>query len=295
MASKDPTIERRARGSLRLDHGDNSAPHRADPCSRFDAPPPVDRERSRIRSNLKRGITEGQFVAHYQPIVDAQTSRVVSMEALLRWRHPVRGLLRPAHFIAAAHRTGLLHRLDRAALRQATRQIEQWHGEGLSACPIAVNISADHFARSDLVSFVARMLEESGCAPEMLELELTEGVVVTDVPRVERTMRALRDMGIRLSIDDFGVLYASLSYLRKLPLNRLKLDRSFLHDLEDEKTRVVVRAMIDLAHELGLEVTAEGVETEPQAQFLRECGCDRLQGFLFERVLPRESAARWLQ
>jgi EAL domain-containing protein (putative c-di-GMP-specific phosphodiesterase class I) len=250
--------------------------------------------RGRGRERLLDGLDRHEFIVHYQPIVDATSQQVVSMEALLRWQHPQRGLLRPSHFIPTAERSGIVHLLDRVALQQVTRQISEWRSAGLAVRPVSINISADHFDRDDLTRFIERQLEQNDCPAEMIELELTESALLRDPAAAARTMNTLQAMGIRLSLDDFGVVYASLNYLRKLPLNKLKIDRSFLHELDDHRTQAVLRGIIDLAHKLDLQVIAEGVETRPQARFLELSRCDSLQGFLFGDVLGSDAAGRCL-
>lgn len=241
-------------------------------------------ERFDLEADLHQAIDRGEFELHYQPIIDLATSKLVSFEALARWRHPTRGLLLPGRFISIAEESGLIVRLGNLVLREACRQATS-SGAELGACfDIAVNVSALQFERSDFVDEVARILAETGLAPARLTLELTESSMMPDRVDAHEQLHALKALGIRLAIDDFGVGYSSLSSLRKLPIDILKIDRSFIEELGRPRgTTELVRAIIALAKSLDLRVIAEGVETPHQLDALRELGCHEVQGFLLGR------------
>ena len=233
---------------------------------------------------------------HYQPIVDLATGRVVGFEALVRWQHPRRGQVPPLSFIPLAEETGLIHPLGRWVLETACRQAAAWRDahEG-SNLVMSVNLSGRQFAQPDLVDEVAGILIESRLAPEALELEITKSVVMDESEVGVRTLRRLRDLGVRLVLDDFGTGYSSLSYLKHLPLDTIKIDRSFVAGLSEDADRSIVEAVVPLAHGLRIGVVAEGIETEAQRRRLIELGCGLGQGYLFSRPVPAAEAGRLLR
>ncbi len=246
------------------------------------------REPDAAEDDIARGICEGEFLVHYQPVVDARTLSVASAEALLRWNHPEHGLLRPHAFITYAERSGQILALDRIALHQAATQVRAWQLISCGPSSVSVNCSALHFSTADPLGPLLRALGDTGCPPELIDLELTENVLIGDVERAIRAINAVSALGISLTIDDFGVEYAALNYLRRLPARGLKIDRSFVVDLDNDKTRTIVAATIRLAHRLGLRVTAEGVETRAQEHFLRATNCDFLQGYRYGAPMAAE-------
>ena len=231
---------------------------------------------------LCRVIERDELRVHYQPVFSADGRRALSMEALIRWQHPERGLLAPGEFIATAEESGHIVAIGTWVLTEACRQALLWHqadGEGLS---VSVNVSARQLADPHLVKTVSQVLAYSGLPSSMLVLEITESVLLADTEETIATLQALKDLGVTLAIDDFGTGYSSLSYLRRLPVDIVKVDRSFVDGLgSGREDRAIVAAMIQLAHQLGLKVVAEGVETEVQLGELRELGCDAVQGFYF--------------
>jgi diguanylate cyclase (GGDEF)-like protein/PAS domain S-box-containing protein len=247
-------------------------------------------ERMRIEEALREAVERQEFELHYQPQVDLATGRVIGAEALIRWRHPEMGLISPARFIPLAEETGLIVPIGHWVLRTACEQTTAWDRAGLSdlhGLRIAVNLSARQFAQPDLVQSIADALRDSGIAPDRLEIELTEGLVMTDVENVIETLHDLKKLGVQLSIDDFGTGYSSLSYLQRFPIDVLKIDQSFVRDITGSSGEgTIVHTIISMAHNLGLRVIAEGVETEAQLAYLKKHECDEMQGFYFSRPLP---------
>lgn len=245
-------------------------------------------ERLSLESDLRRAVEQEQFIVHYQPRVDARTLRMTGMEALVRWRHPERGLIQPGDFIGLAEETGMIMSIGEQVLRQACRQACTWRRAGYSL-RIAVNLSARQFLDAYLVQRVEEVLIESGLSANDLELEITESAAMEYPEEAIVKLKQLADMGIHLAIDDFGTGHSSLNYLKRFPLHVLKIDRTFVRDIADDPDDAsIVSATIGLAHELGLRVVAEGVEDEQQSRFLRQRGCDEFQGFLYGRPEPAD-------
>ena len=258
-------------------------------CVAFHASMQVDTlARLELENDLRRGIANGELRVHYQPIVMVASVHITEMEALVRWQHPTRGLLPPASFISIAEETGLIVPLGKWVLEEACRQMAAWHAEVLTAPPMSmsVNLSPREFQSPNLVEGVACILRATGLPPGYLKLEITEGVVMRDVEATITTLWRLKQLGIRIAIDDFGTGYSSLGYLKRLPLDVLKIDRSFVSGLgHNPEDAAIVRAIIAMAKSLGLAVTGEGVETEEQANLLRVWGCDRGQGYYYGKPL----------
>ena len=256
------------------------------------------RDRLVMENALRQALEREELTVFYQPQVDLKTSRVIGAEALVRWRHPEMGMIAPARFIPLAEETGLILPLGDWVLRQACRQAAVWACEG-RPLRVAVNLSARQLGAPDLVRQVEAALAETGLDPRLLDLELTESALIAQGEGAADRLRRLRGRGVRVSVDDFGTGYSSLAYLRQFPLDMLKVDRSFIIDLAGpDKTssqdRAVVRAVIDMAHALDLEVIAEGVETEAQRAALRSLDCDAMQGFLFSPPVPAECLEAFL-
>ncbi|MBN2753211.1 MAG: EAL domain-containing protein [Rhodospirillaceae bacterium] len=251
--------------------------------------------RKEIRTDLKHAIERGDFVLHYQPKMRIQTGRIEGAEALVRWNHPDRGAISPADFIPLAESSGLILPLGRWILHEACRQAQAWSKSEDTCMRIAVNISPVQFLRDDMVQAVRQTLDETGLSADLLELEITEGVLLHHEDNVAKRLHALRDMGVRLSIDDFGTGYSSLSYLKKLPVNTLKIDQSFVRAIEpgNDDARICT-AIIGLAHDIGLEVVAEGIEWQNHIDFLNAESCDLGQGFFISKPLPAEKMSAFL-
>jgi diguanylate cyclase (GGDEF)-like protein/PAS domain S-box-containing protein len=252
-------------------------------------------ERLALESSLRRALSQGELELHYQPLLELATGRVHGVEALLRWRHPERGLILPAEFVPLAELTGLILPIGPWVLRTACAQVRRWQESGSHGLGLAVNISTRQFQQADLVAEVRRALQDSGLPPHSLDLEVTESHAMQDAESATETLRALKALGVRLSIDDFGVGHSSLGYLKRLPIDTLKIDRSFVRDIDsDPDDAAIVTAVLALARTLKLQVVAEGVENEEQLAFLRGLGCDRMQGNLFSPALPAEECASLL-
>jgi len=248
------------------------------------------RERVEMEALLRHALERGQLVLQFQPRVSVTDGRMVGVEALVRWRHPSLGLVPPARFIPLAEETGLIEELDLWVLREACSRAAQWRRDGMDPGRVSVNLSARQFQQAGLAERVRTALQESGLSPSALELEITESTVMRDTEEAAGVLRSLKALGVALSIDDFGTGYSSLSYLKRFPIDVLKIDRSFVKDVvEDANGAAITRAIIALAHGLNLEAVAEGVETAPQVAFLKENGCDEIQGYYFSPpVWPEE-------
>ena len=249
-----------------------------------------------MEADLRRALERAELLLHYQPKVDLASGEITGAEALLRWQHPQRGLVAPGMFIPLAEETGLILPIGEWVLATACAQVRAWQVQGLEAVPVAVNLSARQFRKADLAETVHRVLRESGIAPRLLELELTESMIMRDPQAAAATMQQLKALGVRLALDDFGTGYSSLNYLRRFPVDSLKIDRSFISDAAcDPSAAAVATSIVAIAHSLGLHAVAEGVETREQLAFLRNCGCDSLQGYYFSRPVPAADFAALLR
>lgn len=250
-------------------------------------------ERVTIESDLRNALARGEFELHYQPQVDSRSQAVFGMEALLRWRHPERGLLLPGSFITIAEETGLIIAIGEWVLHEACRQVQHWHDAGHSGLRVAVNLSARQLQNQNLLKQVQSAIDKSGITPQTLELEITESMLMTDPEAATALSHRLTDLGLRLAIDDFGSGYSSLSYLKRFPVAVLKIDRSFVHDLSSEPgDSAIIAAIMAMATSLGLDVIAEGVETAEQLRILGDHGCHAVQGYYFSRPRPAEEIDR---
>ena len=246
----------------------------------------VTQERVKLESELHEALRTGQFELHYQPKVDTATGRINSAEALIRWRHPLRGLLLPAEFMPVAEACGLLDAIGEWVLCEACRQGAIWQLRGPRPLRIAVNLAPSQFRLVDLVAQIRRALDGSGLDPSLLEIELTETAVMSDAEESVHILEAISRMGVLVSVDDFGTGYSSMSYLRRFPIDKLKIDRCFVEQMTTrQEDASIVGAIISLAHSLRLKVIAEGVETPEQLQLLTKLGCDQYQGFYFSPAL----------
>jgi len=244
-------------------------------------------QRLRLENDLHRAIERGELVLHYQPRYELATGALCACEALLRWQHPQRGEVSPTEFVPLAEESGLIAPIGAWVLREACRQLQRWQAQGLDVRPVSVNLSARQFRHQELLSMVHAVLDETGVAPHLLELEITETTLMHNTGETLSILGQLHALGIRISVDDFGTGYSSLAYLKRFPVDMLKIDRSFVHDLcTDDDDAIIVSAIIGLARSLQLRVVAEGVETPEQVDFLKQRGCDEAQGFLFGVPLP---------
>lgn len=242
-----------------------------------------------LETNLRRAIQNQEFLLHYQPRVSVDSLIITGVEALVRWQHPQLGLVSPSEFIPLAEDTGLITPIGEWVLRTACLQGQRWRDEGFAPIQIAVNISARQFRDQDLTQTIIRILEETGLPPKYLELELTESSIMQNAEFAAGMLSRLKSMGINISIDDFGTGFSSLASLKRLPIDALKIDQSFVRDVNvDPDDAALVNAIITLAHNLRLKVIAEGVEAEDQFQFLRLLRCDEIQGYFFSKPVPAE-------
>jgi len=253
-------------------------------------------KRMSLEVDMRKALERGEFLLHYQPKVDLATGRMVGVEALVRWQKEGEGLVAPNHFIPVAEETGLILPLGRWVLSAACRQAKRWHDQGFGHMQMAVNISPRQFRQTDLVSMVRSTLEGTGLPPECLDLEITENVVMYSVTEANRTLNQLAELGVRLSMDDFGRGYSSLYYLRRFPMHSLKIDRSFVVDVpHDPEAASIVNTIISMSRTLGLKVVAEGVDDPRQLAFLREHGCDQMQGYYFSPPVDHRDITRLLR
>jgi EAL domain-containing protein (putative c-di-GMP-specific phosphodiesterase class I) len=252
--------------------------------------------RAWLQAELPAALQRNELCLHYQPRVKAGTRDLASVEALVRWQHPVRGMIPPMQFVPLAEETGLVEALGRWVLDAACAQQRRWRDAGVAVPRVAVNVSALQLADAGFAADVMATLQRHGLSPGDLEIELTESLFAGDTDEVTARLQPLRDAGVLVALDDFGTGFSSLSSLYRLPVDVLKIDRSFVIDLGTrESADAVARSIVALARALGKHVVAEGVETDDQLQHLLALGCDEFQGYLFARPLPAEAVAGWLQ
>ncbi|WP_342616787.1 EAL domain-containing protein [Rhodoferax sp. GW822-FHT02A01] len=238
-----------------------------------------------VQGQLRLAVERSEFVLHYQPQVDLRSGKVIGVEALVRWNHPELGLVPPSQFIALAEETGLIVPIGSWVIRTACEQCKIWREAGHGLLRVAVNLSVRQFEQLDLVEYITSILAQTGVEPQLLEIELTESLLMTDVERAKDVLWRLKALGLQMSIDDFGTGYSSLAYLTQFPIDFLKIDQSFVRNIGANNNAAIVKAIISMAHSLGMRVIAEGVETEAQCEFLRLNMCDEIQGYLFSKPL----------
>ena len=248
-----------------------------------------------LEGSLRRAVERNELFLQYQPIADVRTGAIVATEALVRWMHPEFGLMSPDKFIPIADETGLIISIGEWVLGEACRQTRAWHDQGFRNLGIAVNVSAVQFAQAQLLTQIRNTLDHSGLAPQFLEVEITESVLMRDAEATATTLKALKDMGVCIAMDDFGTGYSSLSYLKRFPIDTLKIDKSFTQDIcANHDGASIVSAIAALGRSLDLSLVAEGVETPEQRAFLETQQCDRMQGYLLSRPLQSDQVARFL-
>lgn len=253
-------------------------------------------ERLNIETALKKGLERNELILYYQPQIDLRTGELAGLEALVRWLHPEMGLVPPGMFIPIAEESGLIIAVGEWVIFEACRQVRQWQDEGLTPIRMAVNISGLQFKQQSLIPVVQQALRQSGIEARYLELELTESSIMQNVDQVNETLIRLKEIGVNLSVDDFGTGYSSMSYLKRFPLDALKIDRSFVMDITtDPNDAAIIKAIIALAHSLGLKTVAEGVETKEQLDFLRDEKCDSIQGFFISRPVLASDLEQFLK
>jgi diguanylate cyclase (GGDEF)-like protein/PAS domain S-box-containing protein len=253
-------------------------------------------ERLELSTELRRALERDELMLYYQPQVDLTSGAVVGTEALLRWHHPVRGMVPPGKFVPVAEETGLINAIGEWVLRTACAQNRAWRDAGFPPITVAVNLSARQFRQAELAETLEGIIQGYSVEPSSVELELTESVIMHNPDEAAAALRRLKGMGMRLAIDDFGTGYSSLSYLKRFPIDKLKIDASFVRDIPDSSdSAAIARGVISLGHSLGLRVIAEGVETREQAEFLQKHQCDEAQGYYFGRPMPAEEFSGWLR
>lgn len=241
-----------------------------------------------LESELRKALDQGEFALFYQPLVDTHTGHLVALEALIRWKHPKKGLLLPASFIPVAEDLGLIIPITEWVIQQACTQNRKWLDEGYSIVPISVNLSASHFHHTGLVEYINRVLQKAKLPSRYLELEITESISMNNSDFIVHTLHQLDRLGIKIAIDDFGMGYSCLRYLKHYPINSLKIDRSFIKDIANGDG-TLADTVISLAHQFNLKVTAEGVENGEQLEYLKQQKCDRMQGFFFGKPEPPQA------
>ncbi|MDI6810026.1 MAG: bifunctional diguanylate cyclase/phosphodiesterase [Candidatus Eisenbacteria bacterium] len=253
-------------------------------------------ERLKMESMLRRALERGEFLLHYQPQIALNSREVTGIEALVRWQEPERGLIPPGEFIPVAEEIGIIISLGEWILRNACMTNKKWRDKGLKPVSIAVNLSLRQFKQKNFVDTVARILKEIRLDPHCLEMELTESILMENAEATIDILRALKEVGIRMTIDDFGTGYSSLEYLRRMPIDMLKIALPFVRDItKSPGDASIVTAIINMAHSLNIEVIAEGVETVEQLALLRSLGCDKIQGFLVSRPVPPDELEEFLE
>jgi len=245
---------------------------------------------------MRRAIAKKQFFLDFQPQLDLKTQKVTGFEALVRWRHPEKGLILPSLFISVAEDTGLITNLCEYVMELAFDQIKKWNRLGLGRLTMAINLSAAQFKDEKLISTIKNLIKSKKVQNSMLEFEITESLLMKDAKQANEILSQLSELGIRVAVDDFGTGYSSLSYLSKFPVDKLKIDRSFVRDLETNRDNVeIIKAIISLGHALNLEVIAEGCENQEQLDLLCQLGCDSVQGFYIARPLSCQDALAFLK
>lgn len=253
-------------------------------------------KRVELESDLRRALKNNELYLTYQPIVEGKTKKLITCEALIRWEHPSRGFVSPLEFIPLAEETGLIHSIGKWVLKTACKQVMEWHHHGLTDSSISINVSAYQFQNRWFIEDVKNALAYSGLDPKYLHLELTETVMLNHSLSTIKIMQSLADIGVKISIDDFGTGYSSFSYLKDLPIHILKIDRSFIQNLDvDTPDFAIVKSIITMGHGLGLQVIAEGVETEKQLKILNDMNCDFIQGYWIERPLKPVQLTEWMK
>lgn len=252
-------------------------------------------EKIEMQSELRKALERDEFILYYQAQMDLSTKKVVGYEALIRWNHPTKGLIYPDEFIYIAEETGLIVPIGRWVLRMACKQLKQWSDE-FPEVTMAVNLSARQFKDREIVKMIYDIIEETEINPDKLELEITESIALDDIEYTISTIQELRKIGVTFSLDDFGTGYSSMNYLKKLPVSNLKIDKSFLRTvMEDRCDQKIIQTIITLARNLDLHVIAEGVESSDQEVFLKQANCDKAQGFLYSKPVPEEKAIEFLK
>jgi EAL domain-containing protein (putative c-di-GMP-specific phosphodiesterase class I) len=252
-------------------------------------------ERGRMETGLRVALKNDEFLLHFQPKTSLRSGEICGFEALLRWQPPNKPMVPPAGFISVLEETGLIESVGAWALHRVCEQVKAWQSAGLEARPVAVNLSARQFRDKNLDRIIADIVRSIGIDPRYLEFELTESILMQDTVQAAAMLRNLKALGVSIAVDDFGTGYSSLAYLKRFPLDTLKIDREFVRDCtSDPDDAAIAQSIVSLAHNLGLQVVAEGVETLQQLEFLASVGCDEMQGYYFSRPVPQADCTQML-
>jgi len=252
-------------------------------------------ERVFLETALRKALEENELVVYFQPQMSAENDKLVGMEALVRWQHPTMGMIEPYKFIPLAEITGMIVELDRIVMQKAISQFSKWHKSGLNPGKLAINLAIKQIEEDDFIEFIKNLLGAEDCLYKNIEFEVTESQIMNNPDDSIKVLQEISDLGISISIDDFGTGYSSLAYLKKLPIDKLKIDRSFIKDLpQDAEDVAITKTIISLCENLNLKVIAEGVETNEQKKFVIENGCEFIQGYLYSRPLPTEEMTQFL-
>ncbi|MCU7836636.1 MAG: EAL domain-containing protein [gamma proteobacterium symbiont of Taylorina sp.] len=253
-------------------------------------------ERVVMEANLRAALKEEEFVVYYQPQMNGNTNKLTGMEALVRWQHPIMGLVSPAKFIPLAESTGIIIELDQFVMKTAMMRLVDWCSQGLNPGRLALNLAIKQLQQKDFINILKNLINETQCKPEWLEFEVTEGQIMTNPEAAIKVLKQISELGIELSVDDFGTGYSSLSYLKKLPINKLKIDQSFVRNLpEDEEDAAIAKSVIALSQSLNLKIIAEGVETNEQKHFLINNGCENIQGYFYSKPMPDQEMEKYIK
>ncbi|MCX6052500.1 MAG: EAL domain-containing protein [Campylobacterales bacterium] len=252
-------------------------------------------ERMELEKDLRNALKEDQFVVYYQPQIDAELDKIIGMEALVRWNHPLNGFVQPNNFIPLAEEIGLIVLIDRIVMQKAMLQFAQWYAQGLNPGVLSLNLSVRQLEQEDFVSRLQQLIQDTGCQAQWIELEVTEGHIMSNPQKSIMILKVISALGIKISIDDFGTGYSSLAYLKQLPIDKLKIDKSFVDGLpHDENDVAIVKTIIGLTQSLQLSIIAEGVETQEQKRFLVDYGCNLMQGYLYAKPMDAERMKSFL-
>ncbi|WP_164917216.1 EAL domain-containing protein [Clostridium sp. JN-9] len=244
----------------------------------------------KLYDSLKKAIEQNELTVYYQPQISLNNGDIIGVEALVRWIHPIEGIIMPQYFIPLAEESGLISGISEYVLRTACMQNKYWQEKGYNAFNVSVNFNAMQFEQPDFADMIAKILDDTGMSGTWLNLELTESIPVDNMDIIIDTMDKIKNMGVTVSLDDFGAGYSSLNYLKYLPIDEIKLDKTFMHDISNKPhQKEIINSVICLAHRLGITVTAEGVETMEQLNFLKDHNCDNVQGFLISKPISDES------
>ena len=253
------------------------------------------RDELALTNDIYHSLERNELELHYQPQIDSSSGRLVGLEALLRWNHPERGRVSPVRFIPIAEKTGLIMQIGKWSLMNACRQNKIWQDRRLRKIPVAVNLSAQQFEHEDMMEVVGRILEETGLPAKYLELEITENTAIKELNSVAETLRQLKGLGVGIAVDDFGTAYSSLNYIKRLPVDKIKIDKSFIDGIGvSAKDERILKTVITLIQDLGMKAVAEGVETKRQVEFLAEEGCHTVQGFYYCKPIPAGNIEKML-